>query len=426
MGSSGREVERTEEPVAELVPVASRPIVGEPRITLVLRLAKALHRYGIPAHRLEAVTSILSARLGLRGYVYSSPTAIFGSFGDPAELRTAMIRVEPGETDLGRLVDLDALTSEVMSGERTAEQGLVRLEEILSSPPIYHPALGLLCVALVGSGASFLLGGQLREMIAAVGISLWLGPLLILSGSHPGVARVTEALGAFGAAVIAVALTRVLGPFSTQTSIVAGLIPLLPGLAITVGMTELATRNLVSGTTRFTGAILTLMQLVFGVALGSQLDRVLPAVTDLSQGPTLPAWTVVPALLLATGATAVLFRAKPRDLIWVVIAGVLSFGATRFGSHWLGSELGAFVGSLVLCMASNAMARTLGKPAILTIIPGLILLVPGSIGFRSLDALRGHDPTTGIGIAFSVGLIAMSIVTGLLVANLIVPPRKVL
>ncbi|AKU89914.1 threonine/serine ThrE exporter family protein [Vulgatibacter incomptus] len=396
------------------------------QIAFLIRIAKALHKYGIPAHRLEGVAGVLSEKFGIEGSVYSSPTAIFASFGPPTDLKTAMIRVDPGEIDLGRLSELDHLTCEVLRGDRTAQQGLERLEEILAAPPLYGPRLTMASFVAVATGASYLLGGRLPEMLAALVVSLWVGSLLIFSERRPGLARVSEALGAFGAAAIAVLLERVIGPYSIQLSIIAGLIPLLPGLSLTVAMTELATRNLVSGTTRLTSAVLTLLELVFGVALGSQLERLLPPVAEAATWPTLPDWTLVPALLLATAATTVLFRAKPRDILWVMAAGALAFFATRLGARGLGPELGAFVGSLVLCMASNTMARTLGKPAVLTIMPGLILLVPGSIGYRSLTALLGNDVTSGVEIAFSMGLIAISLVTGLLMANVVVPPRKVL
>lgn len=370
--------------------------------------------------------AVLSEKLGIEGSVYSSPTAIFASFGRPAELRTAMIRVEPGEMDLGRLVDLDTLSSEVLHGQRGPIEGLERLEEILDAPPIHGKLLFLVCCTLISSGACFLLGGQLREIAAAFATSLWIGPLLLLAMRSKSIGRIVPTLGAVGGALIAGLMASAIGELSVQQAIIAGLIPLLPGLTLTIAMTELATGNLVSGTTRFTSAVLVLLQLAFGVALGSEIGRLLPAVPELATAQTLPAWLQVPALFLATAATSVLFQAKPKDTFWIVAAGLLSFGATRLGAHWIGPELGAFFGSLVLCMGSNAMARSLGKPAIVTIVPGLLLLVPGSIGYRSFDAFMGHDVATGVGIAFTVGMIAISLVMGLLLANVIVPPRKVL
>ncbi len=41
------------------------------------------------------------------------------------------------------------------------------------------------------------------------------------------------------------------------------------GLSITISVTELATRNVISGTTRIFGAILSALQLGFGIAIGT-------------------------------------------------------------------------------------------------------------------------------------------------------------
>lgn len=55
---------------------------------------------------------------------------------------------------------------------------------------------------------------------------------------------------------------------------------------------------------------------------------------------------------------------------------------------------------------------------------GLILLVPGSVGLRSVNALVAQDTLAGIQTAFTVGMVAISLVTGLLVANVLLPSRR--
>jgi uncharacterized membrane protein YjjB (DUF3815 family) len=57
-------------------------------------------------------------------------------------------------------------------------------------------------------------------------------------------------------------------------------------------------------------------------------------------------------------------------------------------------------------------------------LPGILMLVPGSLGFQSLSALVERDVLSGLGTAFAVGLVAISLVAGLLVAAAILPPRS--
>src|SRR5690606_30564729 len=70
-----------------------------------------------------------------------------------------------------------------------------------------------------------------------------------------------------------------------QTSL-AGLVVLLPGLTFTIGLTELSTRHLASGTARLAGALVTFLGLGFGVALGSKAGALIA--TWLLHGE--PAW----------------------------------------------------------------------------------------------------------------------------------------
>jgi uncharacterized membrane protein YjjB (DUF3815 family) len=52
------------------------------------------------------------------------------------------------------------------------------------------------------------------------------------------------------------------------------------------------------------------------------------------------------------------------------------------------------------------------------------VLVPGSVGFRGLTSLLGHDTLTGVETVFSMFIVATSIVAGLLIANAVVSPRR--
>jgi uncharacterized membrane protein YjjB (DUF3815 family) len=58
--------------------------------------------------------------------------------------------------------------------------------------------------------------------------------------------------------------------------------------------------------------------------------------------------------------------------------------------------------------------------------PGIIMLVPGSFGYRSLTALLDHQTVEGINFAFSMVILAISLVGGILTANAVIPPKRIL
>jgi len=398
--------------------------MSDAAVDFVLRLGRGLHRYGYPAHRLEETLGGAARRLGLEGQFFSMPTALFASFGAYDSQRTFQIRVAPGDVELGRLARLDAIGAEVADGRRSPADGARALDEVMAASAPYGAVLTTAAFALTSAAAARFFGGGAREIVLAAAIGLATGLIAAASSRAPGIARVFEPLAAFAAAFLAAAATAVAGPLSGYTATVAGLIVLIPGFGLTVAMIELATRNLVSGTARIMGALGTFLAIGFGVALGGRLAARIFGVPVESEPVALPAWTEFVALVAAPIGFTVLLRAEARDAGWIGLAGALAFAGTRLGAVFLGPELGAFVGALALGVASNAYARALGRLEIVPLVPGMLLLVPGSLGFRSLSSLVGGDTVVGVEVAFRMTLIAMSLATGLLLANVLLPARR--
>lgn len=394
-------------------------------VQFVLAFARALHQHGMPAHRLEEAMRLVAMQLGTEGRFFTTPTAIIASFGKPEELRTSLIRTEPGELDLETLGRLDALATQVIRRERTPEEGAQLIGEILARPPRYGAWVTVLCFVAAAAAGARLFGGGLREMAVAGFSSLLIGLLDRLAHRSATVGRVHEALSGLIASAAAVAAAALIPGVSANVATLAGVIVLLPGLTMTVAMTELSTRHLISGTSRLMNAGVTLLQLGLGVALGSRLGDVLPALAAAAPS-ALPAWTEGAAIVALAAAITVLLKAHPRDLGWIAFGGALAYLGARLGAGVFGAQLGAFCGAAILGMASNAIATYRNRPAVITIVPGLMLLVPGSIGFRSMESLLARDTITGVETAFSMILVAVALGAGLLIANAIVPPRKVL
>ena len=135
-------------------------------------------------------------------------------------------------------------------------------------------------------------------------------------------------------------------------------------------------------------------------------------------------WTEWLALAVAPLALTVLFRAPLRALPWIVGIGFLGFQGGRIGAELITPELGMFVGALAVGSASRIYARVTGRPETIPLVPAILLLVPGSIGYRSLASLLERDVVPGIETAFRMLLVAVSLVAGLLLANAIVPGRR--
>lgn len=398
---------------------------GDAARAFVLKLGRLLHAYGYPAHRLESALGAVSRRLGLVAQFFSMPTALFASFGAGDEQRTFQIRIDPGDVDLRRLALLDQATSEVARGTLAPAAGSDRLDAIVAAPPPFGPVVTAVSFALASGAASRFFGGGLREIAAASAIGLVLGLLALAAERVPGIGRIFDPLAATAAAFLATLVAAWSGPVSSYIVTLAGLILLVPGLSLTTAMTELAMRHLMSGTARLAGTCGTFLAIGFGVALGSRLAQQLAGAPPFVEPVLLPAWTEWAALVVAPLAFTVLLKAEPRDAPFIVVAAALAFGGARLGARALGPELGAFLGALAVGVGSSAYSRVLARPAAVTLVPGILLLVPGSIGFRSLSSLLQRDTIVGVESAFLMTLVAISIVTGLLFATALLPEREI-
>ena len=94
----------------------------------------------------------------------------------------------------------------------------------------------------------------------------------------------------------------------------------------------------------------------------------------------------------------------------------------RLATRAFGSEPGVLAGALVAAASSNLIARRRGTSPATTLIPAILLLVPGSVGFRSLTMLMNRDVLSGVEAAFRTISMVGALVAGLLTAGVLVPP----
>ncbi|HEU4699828.1 MAG TPA: threonine/serine exporter family protein, partial [Gemmatimonadales bacterium] len=402
----------------------SSPAPAHDAQRFVLGLGRALHTYGYSAHGLEEVMGEVAHRLGLITQIFSTPTSIMVAFGPQDEQQTFLMRVEPGDQDLGKLARLDHVIVEVMQGTLPPAQGARRVAEIVAAPPPYGQGLTTLAYGLSSGAVSRFLGGGLREAAVATVLGLLIGLLALAASRARPLGRVFEPVAAFVASAGATLAGLWLHPLSVFTTTLSGLIVLIPGLTLTVAMTELSSRHLVSGIARLSSAFMLFLTIAFGVALGGKLAAFVAGTPQSVAPAPLPGWTMLVALIVVPLAFTVLLRAEPRDAGWIVVSGVIAFYSSRLGTDALGVELGVFVGAFVVGAASNLYARLLDRPSTIPLVPGILLLVPGSIGYRSLAALLDKEVISGVETAFRMILMAVALVAGLMISNVVTPARR--
>jgi uncharacterized membrane protein YjjP (DUF1212 family) len=399
------------------------------RIGFVVELATRLHGYGTTAERLEGAVRVVARRLGLRCSAWSNPTGIILSFSDAAIDSalldtTQVIRLEPGNTDLRKLAAADAIAEDVMLGRSDIASGLQALRALDRPPGWRARALEVLSYGLSAASVTGLLRRGWGDILVASVIGLLIGALHMVGLRRPRVQVAEEAIAALVATFLTAFVATFWLPLTTKSVVIASIIVLMPGMMLTNAVAELSSQHLVSGTARFGGALAVLIKLVFGTLAAMQFVRLLgwhphEAINDQS-----PEWMEWVALLIGSYAFAVLFRADRRDYPLVMASAMFGYGVTRWAGAKLGNDAGVFFGGMAVIAASNVYARWSNRPGALVRVPGIILLVPGSVSFRSLTFVLERDVILGLNTAVAVLSVLIALVAGVLFGNLLIPSRR--
>ncbi|MBC8309040.1 MAG: threonine/serine exporter family protein [Phycisphaerales bacterium] len=392
-------------------------------LQLIIELAKTLHTLGTPAHRLECAVNQAGEALGIQVSLFSVPTSLMLSFGEPDDMQTAIIRVEPGFIDLARLSKVDKILNQILIKTIANDEALKQLKQVLSEPQEWGGKSMIFGFTLAGCAAARFFGGGLSEIIVAGVAGLVVGFIMLLPRKRPEREPLADLLAAAAASFLAWISTLIVPSLSPSVVVLAAIVVLLPGLTLTLSLNELATRHLASGSARLMQALMGFLALAIGSLIGENLALCIPNVHSTVATPLEP-WTFIPALLLSGIALSVLFDAKMRDMPWIIISGVLGFACARFGGESLGPELGVTIGAFMVGISGNLYRRILDAPSATLTVPGIMLLVPGGLGLQSVEHLVESKAAANMNLVMTVFIIAAGLVTGLLFANLVLPARK--
>lgn len=396
------------------------------RVKFVLKFGKALHAVGSPAHTIEATLQDMCQLLKIKGDIVSLPTALFTSFSAGDEEVSRIQRVLPMGVNLGKLSKVDAVARDVINEVSTYEEGSERLDIIMNEPDIYGRLVRVMCFILSAAGFMVLFGGNWGDFFATIFVAFLIGLVALFQPKESIglVAQMFEAIVAIVASLTTYLLHKFFPTLNVGVIILSSLIIFMPGLFITMAISEIATQNLTSGTSRLMGGIMILLKLTFGVFIGAKLATLFSLPAFSYQFGAIPSWFIFISLPITALMATVIFKASEYDWFWVTLAGVYGFACSKLATFYFGAELGILCGGFCVGSMSNIFARFKDRPSSLFQFPGIILLVPGSIGYRSLNALFERDVIGGLTTAFTMLSLATALVVGIFLGNIVVRPRR--
>ena len=118
----------------------------EERARFITDFARRLHLAGVSAARLEGAVKSTATAIGVDCEIWSSPTGILLSLGDPtdpsATQQTRVLRLDPAEPNLSDLSALDAIAEQVIAGKLDVVEASQRLRALDRAPDSAESVVG--------------------------------------------------------------------------------------------------------------------------------------------------------------------------------------------------------------------------------------------------------------------------------------------
>ncbi|KAJ2555376.1 pheromone-regulated protein prm10 [Coemansia sp. RSA 1933] len=405
------------------------------RQNFLLVASRALMAFGAPLHRLEANLIAIALNLDVEATFAALPGIILITFGDEdtRSSETYVVRAASGY-DMHRLGRTNRVIRRVLKSRISVGQGVRNLERILATPPIYPwwimIADYVLCSFFI---CPLFWKGSWTDAGVSAMIGLIVGLLQLLAGRFANYANLFEISSAFIVSFVASLLQDYIcfGPVSFS-----GVVMLLPGLALTTSIIEMASRNMISGTVRLVFAMSRCFFLGYGISVGSTLGtRVLGrnSDTDLLSSDNMGTcinglskfwwFLLLPAVALCLNVS---ISAHWRQWPMMTFSACLAYTVSYFaGLSTALAPLAPAIAAFAMGLFGNILASFSNhRSAVEPILGGVQVLVPGSLGLKTVLAFITNSGTSSGSFLYNIFSTSLSIATGLFLSSMVVFPNR--
>jgi uncharacterized membrane protein YjjP (DUF1212 family) len=402
---------------------------GDPRIPFgeawqfILKVGLAAHNYGSTSARLESFLVDLSKSFGYEGVFRSNPSEIiFGLRETPeSHQRMEVIATSAPDLNLDKLARLGDLLKEYSTETMSLKEAWARFDAIEQVRPPWRKFATMLGYAFVGVGLAALLGAGWYDLLFATIFSMLVYGIVLLSAKLGSAAATWMPLiSAFVVGFLATTLKAFIPELNVVLIILSAVAVILPGYTISLGAGELVAQRVVSGTANLMNGLICLFKQIAGGWIGIVVASSI--FTLETSGPATPVgqiWSMVLFPLLLIGLCLV-FQVSRRDLIWAVLVSAIAYLGVLGGSSIMDSNLGNLLGTITAVVIANIWSRQTGRPTSIVLIPAIVLLVSGSIGFRGLASMAQGDLALGLQQFFQMFIVSMTILVGIMIGYTIV------
>ncbi len=382
---------------------------------------------GAETHRVEDTISRILQTTGFsQADAFVLPTGITVTLSDDKkETLSITRRIAPGTNNLSKIYLVNNVSRDFCGGKITLDEAKSRLEKI-KNEHFYGIAMKAIGVMLATSMFSLLYGGSIADAAVALLAGLVMSFENYYLRKFIGMDFLCDVLCA--ATITVVSLLCVYGAMKTGTElhpqyiIVGGIMPLVPGVAITNAVRDVLQGDFISACARMVEAFMIAAAVAVGVGAGIFFCRkvgiapeTIGFITSITrEGFVGYAVGFVAAAFSIVGFSFILDVPK-KFIIASAFTAAMGWVANLFGFYnGMGDVWGAFLGALLAELFAYIFARLLKAPETIFLICGIIPLVPGAGIYRAVYYLISGDPLANSALSSTLmvaGAIALGLIT---------------
>jgi uncharacterized membrane protein YjjP (DUF1212 family)/uncharacterized membrane protein YjjB (DUF3815 family) len=407
--------------------------------SIIIDIGYALAIYGMTSYRLEYHLALIASYYDLHCTAYSTPTGLWFCFGncvDDPNHSSYFVKINSSSLNLSKLCQLDDVADKISRGACSIKEARTMITNILEQQSEYSHFMFKIVSCFIQAGMwSIIFGANWGEMVASFIAGLFIGISAVIFGRYEAFSQIHTIISGIIAGIVALGFKLV---FRNIISIsvflvsLSGVVSLLPGLTFTLAIAELSARHLMSGTTRLMNGFVVIIQLGFGILISDRFSKfVVHRINTLPELLTTdrtspPAYVLVLIIPVVTCTTIVNFKAPkyPLAIIFIMIDAFAGFFASYACTTYFGREVGTLIGAFCVGMVANLFGWVSRHPGVVVSACGIIYLVPGSFGIRSIGAFLQKDSFGGLSFIMDTFSTCVSLTVGLLLADILAAKRK--
>lgn len=374
---------------------------------------------GAETYRVEDTVVRLLETFGMENAnCFSTLTGLMISATKDGKSYAQVARIKARFTNLNRIVQINDLSRKACS--LSIDEFKDELMTIIKTPT-YNLLTNVLFAYLACFGFNLLFMGSLNDSIYAGFIGMLVRFFTIKLANHDINHFFSITLNA-GVSTLLALIFNYFGLVDNYNIMIVAIIMLLvPGLAITNAIYDSLAGDLVSGVTRAIEALIIAVAIAMGsgaityawLGIFKELNLSEVAVTTNMIFPIIGAF-------VSSFSFGIIFNIKKQNLLIAAIGGTLGFVVYQI-LVTLGTSptLALFFAAITFSFYSEISARIFRAPSTIFLVTSLILLVPGSGMYNTMLAIVMDNPTQALWIGIETFSMAMSIAFGVIFASTI-------